>query len=588
MAKDESEFDHVVDVLCVGSGAGGMVTALTAKAAGLDALVIEKADVFGGSTAMSGGGAWVPNAPFFQRIGQGDDPESTYRYLLNIAGEDVSHQRLRRYVDAAPEMMGFLESQSTYLREGFWWNKGYADYHPDRGGQPLGRGLWSSPIDRRVLGDMEGSLRTGTPRIRGLPSGMWLTGRDLHSINRLRWNVGLSPYKTLMTMIVRWLRAHLLGERMAANGSALATRLFMTLREKGIPLWLNTPMRSLVTDDTGRVIGVEAERDGRPFRIGARYGVMMATGGFENNPEMRPQYQATVGTGWSMANPDSQGDGQRAGEAIGAALDLMSEAWWFPVIKLPGMKFGSVAERQYPGQFIVNSQGRRFVDEASPYVDFGRAQIAAHETGISHIPAYMIIDDRAWNRNFICGHFPGRAMPKDWLSSGLVKKADTIEGLAEQLGMPPENLRQTLDRFNNFARHGRDDDFHRGDSIYEHFYGDPSQPNPNLMELSTPPFYSFEVYPGDLGTKGGLLTDEDARVLKPDGSVIPGLYACGNASASVMGKDYAGPGATIGPAMTFAWVGGRHIARTARELSAAPAAVMTTGSERETAQVEVR
>jgi 3-oxosteroid 1-dehydrogenase len=451
----------------------------------------------------------------------------------------------------------------------------------------MGRGVWASPIDRRVLGDMEASLRTVRGRIRGLPSGMWLTSRDLHSINRLRWNLSVSPYKTLGTMIARWLRAHLLGERMAANGSALVIRLFMTLREMGVPLWLSTPMRTLVTDETGRVIGVEAERNGRTFRIGARYGVMVATGGFENNPEMRLKYLATVGTGWSTASPDNQGDGQRAGEAIGAALELMSEAWWSPVIKLPGTLFGSVAERQYPRQFIVNSLGLRFVNEASPYVDFGRAQIAAHETGVSHIPAYMIIDDGARKRNFICGHFPGRAMPTDWLSSGLVKKADTVEGLAEQLAMPPENLRHTLDRFNDFARHGRDDDFHRGDSVYEHFYGDPSQRNPNLMELSTPPFYSFEVYPGDLGTKGGLLTDEDARVLKPDGSVIPGLYACGNASASVMGNDYPGPGATIGAAMTFAWVGGRHIAQEAAETSGA-ARTTVAALERQAVQVEAR
>jgi 3-oxosteroid 1-dehydrogenase len=565
MATDESQFDTVVDVLSVGSGAGGMVSALTTKAAGFDVLVIDKSDVFGGSTAMSGGGAWMPNSPFFQRIGQGDDPESTYQYLLKIAGDKVAHERLRRYVEAAPKTMAFLESQSTWLREGFWWNKGYADYHPDLGGQPTGRGLWAVPIDRRVLGEMEPLLRTGTARIRGLPSGMWLTGRDLHSINRLRWNVSLSPYKTLVTMIVRKFRAHVFHERMAANGSALATRLMMTLRDKGIPVWLNTPMRSLILDDSGRVIGVEAERDGKPYRIRARHAVVMATGGFENNPTMRPKYQPTVGTGWSMANPDSQGDGQRAGEAIGAALDLMNESWWFPVIKMPGSVFGSVAERQYPGQFIVNAAGKRFVNEASPYVDFGRAQIAGHETGASHIPGYMILDDRAFKRNFICGHFPGRPIPKDWLSSGLVKRADTIEALAEQLGIDPVSLRETQERFNNFARHGRDEDFKRGDSVYDHFYADPSQPNPNLMEVSQPPYYAFQVYPGDLGTKGGLLTDEDARVLSTDGSVIPGLYACGNASSSVMGNDYAGPGATIGPAMTFAWVAGRHIADSAQQ-----------------------
>jgi 3-oxosteroid 1-dehydrogenase len=560
VSSEELHFDKEVDVLAVGSGAGGMVSALTAKAAGLETLIVEKSSVFGGSTAMSGGGAWVPNAPEFKRLGQADDPETIFDYLVNIAGDKVSHERLRTYVDAAPKMAEFLESQSTYLRNGFFWNRGYPDYHPDKGGNPLGRGLWAVPIDRRLLGDDEQYLRAGTARIRGLPKGMWLTGVDLHSINKIRWGFRLGPYKTLLRLAWRTVRARVLGERMAPNGSGLATRLRLTVRDAGIPLWLNTPMKSLITDDSGRVIGIEAERDGKPFRIRARRGVVLATGGFENNEEMRTKYQPIIGKGWSMANPDSQGDGQRAGEELGAALDLMDDSWWFPVILMPGGIFGTVAERQYPGQFIVNGAGKRFTNEASPYTDFGRAQVDGHATGVSHIPAWMIIDDLSWKRNFICAHFPGRPMPPDWLESGLVKKADTIEELATKIGVPPDALRETADRFNGFARAGKDEDFHRGDSAYDHYYADPSLPNPNLMEVKKPPFYAFQVYPGDLGTKGGLLTDENARVLRKDASPIEGLYACGNASASVMGNDYAGPGATIGPAMTFAYVAGRHLA----------------------------
>jgi succinate dehydrogenase/fumarate reductase flavoprotein subunit len=537
-----------------------MVTALTANAAGLETLIIEKANLFGGSTAMSGGGAWLPNAPVFKRLGESDDPEKIFEYLVRIAGDKVSHERLRRYVDAAPEMAEFLEGQSTHLRNGFFWNKGYPDYHPDKGGNPLGRGLWAVPIDRRLLGEDEQYLRTGTARIRGLPKGMWLTGVDLHSVNRIRWGFQLGPYRTLLRLIWRTIRARMLGERMAPNGSGLATRLRLTLREAGIPLWLETPMKSLITAESGRVIGVEVEHEGKPFRIRARRGVVLATGGFENNEEMRSKYQPIVGKGWSMANPDSQGDGHRAGEAVGGTLDLMDDAWWFPVILMPSGIFGTVAERQYPGQFIVNADGKRFVNEASPYTDFGRAQVDGHATGVSHIPAWMVIDDRAWKRNIVCAHFPGRPMPADWLDSGLVKKADTIEELATKIGVPPDALRQTADRFNAFARAGKDEDFHRGESPYDNYYADPSQPNPNLMEVSKPPFYAFQVYPGDLGTKGGLLTDENARVLRQDGTPIPGLYACGNASASVMGNDYAGPGATIGPAMTFGFVAARHIA----------------------------
>ena len=561
-------WDHEVDVLVVGSGAGGMVSAITAKAAGLDVLVIEKSDQWGGSTAMSGGGAWLPNAPEFQRLGQDDDPKRLVDYLVAIAGDKVSRERLERYVDAAPRMMAFLEDRSPHIKGGFFWQRGYSDYHPEKGGSPLGRGLWAKPIDRRVLGDDEPTMRGGLGRLPGLPKGMWITGRDLHSINKIRWGGGgVGPYRTLIDMIWRTIRFRTTGERIGANGQALATRLRLTLNDAGVPVWLETPLKRLVTDESGAVGGVESERDGRPFRIGARRGVIVATGGFEHNEAMRARYQPLIRMGWSRGNPESQGDGQRAGEEIGAALDLMDDAWWMPVIELPGRFAGSVAERQYPGQYIVNGAGKRFVNEASPYTDFGRAQITGHESGVPHIPAWMVIDDRAWKRSIMLGHFPGSPMPRDWLKSGLVKRAGTIEELARQIGVPEDALAATHERFNRFARHARDEDFHRGVSPYDNYYADRTQPNPNLAEVNQPPYYAFAIYPGDLGTKGGLLTDENARVLREDGTAIPGLYACGNASSSVMGHDYAGPGATIGPAMTFGWVAARHIADAPRAAS---------------------
>jgi 3-oxosteroid 1-dehydrogenase len=556
-------FDAEIDLLVVGAGAAGMTAAITGKAAGLDVVLAEKAAVFGGSTAMSGGGVWVPNGPEFERLGERDDPQKVVDYLIAIAGDKVDHDRLRRYVDAAPQMMRFLGEQSPHMKDAFFWSKGYSDYYPAKGGNPRGRGLWARPIDQRLLGDAESEIRGGRKaRIPGLPRGMWMTSVDLHSINRIRWRVGgVGPYATFFRLGWRFLRARLLGERIAANGAALAIRLRLALRDAGVPLWLSTPLQSLITDADGAVVGAELQRDGKPYRVRARGGVVLATGGFENSPELRPKYQPTVGKGWSRGNPDNTGDGIVSGEAVGGALDLMDDAWWSPTIALPGKQFGSVAERQYPGQFIVNAAGERFVNESSPYIDFGHAQIAGHETGVSHIPGFMIIDERAWKRNIICGHFPGWPMPKDWLESGMVKKADTIRALAEQIGVPPDALEATAERFNGFARAGKDEDFHRGESSYDNYYGDPTYPNPNLAEVSKAPFYSLQVYPGDLGTKGGLVTDPDARVLRADCSAIPGLYAAGNASAAVMGNSYAGPGATIGPAMTFGWLGARHAAQ---------------------------
>jgi 3-oxosteroid 1-dehydrogenase len=557
MGDVERGFDHEVDVLVVGAGAGGMVSAWTAKGEGLDVLVIEKAGLYGGNSALSGGGAWMPNAPEFIRQGQRDDPEKVFAYLRAIA-PNVTPERHRRYLEEVPKLGQALEA-TPFFRNGFFWAKGYSDYHPDKGGNPLGRGLWASPIDRRQLGEDGEALRGGTARIPGAPRGMWLTSVDYHDLTHLRWS-GWRGKRALLRLAGRTIEARLRGQMMMTSGAALVTRLRLLLKSAGVPLWLKTPMKSLITDDSGRVVGVEAERDGRPLRIRARRGVVLAAGGFEHGEEMRRRYQPAVGSGWSSGSPDNTGDGIRAGEAVGGALDLMDDAWWMPAMQVPGGVWPLVAERAYPEQFIVNAAGRRFTNEASPYTDFVHDQLAGHARGISHIPVFMIVDHRGWTHNIIAGHLPGKAMPKEWMESGLVQRAPTIAELARRIDVPPTALSETAERFNRFARQGRDEDFHRGESAYDRYYGNPDYPNPNLGEVSKPPFYAFRLVPGDLGTKGGLLTDEDGRVLREDGSAIPGLYATGNTSASVMGNDYAGPGATIGPAMLFGWVAAHHMA----------------------------
>ena len=556
MSDVERDFDHEVDVLVVGSGAGGLVTAWTAKTRGLDVLVIEKAELYGGNSALSGGGAWMPNAPEFLRQGQRDDPERVFAYLRAIAPE-VAPERHHRYLDEVTKLAAALEATPAF-RNGLFWAKGYSDYHPEKGGSPLGRGLWAAPIDRRELKEDGAALRGGTSRIPGAPRGMWLTSVDFHALTHLRWR-GWSGKRTLLMLAWRTIQARRQGLVMMTSGAALITRLRLLLRAEGIPLWLQTPMRSLITDGDGAVIGVQAERDGTTLRIRARRGVMMATGGFESSEEMRDRYQPAVGKGWSSGSPDNTGDGIRAGQTVGGALDLMDDAWWMPAMQVPGGVWPLVAERAYPEQFIVNSAGRRFVNEASPYTDFVHAQLEGHATGVSHIPVFMIIDHHGWTHNIIAGHLPGLPINKEWLASGLVQRADTIAELAGLIGVPPDALTDTAERFNQFARNARDDDFHRGESAYDRYYGNPDYPNPNLGEVKEPPFYAFRLVPGDLGTKGGLLTDENARVLREDGTAIAGLYATGNASAAVMGHDYAGPGATIGPALTFGWVGAQHM-----------------------------
>ena len=560
----EPTFDHEVDVLVIGSGAGGMVTALAARAEGLDPVIIEKGAFWGGSSARSGGGAWVPNAPALLREGQRDDPRQVIDYLLAIAGDRVPRERIERYVEAAPEMMEFLERQSPYLADGFFWIRGYSDYEPDKGGNPLGRGVWARPIDRRLLGDEMATLHPGVRRMQ-LPLGAWITSIDLHDLLAIRWG-GLEHKKILAKLAWRVLRARVLGERVGASGQALATRLRLATREHGIEIWRETPMRSLVTGIDGRVVGVRAERAGRPLSIGARFGVVLACGGFEHNLELRGRYQPSITEDWSLGAATNVGDGILAGEALGAATDLMEDAWWQPVMPsaADGSLVGLVAERQYPGQFIVNGAGCRFVNEAIPYIHFCQALIAGHAAGVSHIPCWMIIDSVAWRRNIIAGHLPGTPMPKPWLDAGAAFVAPTLGELARKIGIPADALRNTAARYNNLVDRGVDEDFHRGESAYDRYYGDPAYPNRNLAPVEVPPFYALAIRPGDLGTKGGLVTDPDARVVRSDGSVIPGLYATGNVSASVMGTKYAGPGATLGPAMTFGYLAARHIAAEAR------------------------
>ncbi|MCR5879570.1 FAD-dependent oxidoreductase [Phenylobacterium sp. J367] len=432
------DFDVTVDVVVVGAGAGGMVSAWTAAQLGLEAVIIEKAGVYGGNSALSGGGAWLPNAPFFQRLGEGDDPEHLFRYLQTIA-PNVKPERHRRYIAEAPRLAAAMETTPYYQGgKGFLWIKGYADYHPKLGGNPKGRGLWPQPIDERVLGEdmttRRGHGRAG--RLAGTPPGMWMTSADLHDLMTLRWGTLRGP---LMLLRLGWrsLVANLLGWKMITSGAALITRLRLMLRDEGVPVWLNTPMRRLIQDDAGNVVGVQAERGGRTYRIRARHGVVMAAGGFEGSKEKRALYQPDAIHAGTQGSPDNTGDWIAPATEVGAALDLMDDAWWMPALSfLPGQALGMVPERQYPHQFIVNGDGKRYVNESCPYTDFGHRMIEGHRTGVRHFPSHMILDQFAWDHYFFRG-LPGRPMPKEWLTSGMVKKANSIGELARLIGVPP-------------------------------------------------------------------------------------------------------------------------------------------------------
>ena len=464
------------------------------------------------------------------------------------------------------KLLELLEGLSGWLE--FVWKPGYADYYPELpGGSELGSTINVPPIDLRKLGPDEQKLLAPLALA---PRGIWLGPKELRSFYRIRQS--WAGKGVLLKLVARMVRARVFGERMAAIGQSLVARLRLAMREHGIPLWLDTPMTELITAADGSVIGALVEKDGRNQRIGARHGVILASGGFDHDLAWRKELLPEVEQDWSFGNPAAMGDGIRAGERVGAGTDLLDEAWWFPAIQWPDgrMQF-MLNERMMPAQFIVNGAGKRFINEAAPYMDFGHAMIDGQRSGVTHIPCWLITDHRSFNRYVVGGHLPipkvpfapvptGRKVPAAWLESGVVKAATNWDDMATKIDVPAAQLRETARRFNELARKGHDDDFNRGDSVYDNYYGDPTLPNPNLYPLGDPPYYAFRIVLGDLGTSGGLLTDEHARVLRPDDTVVAGLYAVGNTSAAVMGRSYAGAGATIGPAMTFGFVAAKHVA----------------------------
>ncbi|QHE66652.1 FAD-binding protein [Rhodococcus sp. WAY2] len=551
MSAGSQTFDTTVDFLVVGSGGGGMAAAITAAHRGLDTLVIDKGTTFGGSTAISGGGIWIPNAPTLREKGVVDSRESIRRYLDIITEGRVSADRLDAFVDKGPELMELLD-RSPHMK--LYWVKGYSDYHPEYdGGRPLGRTIECKPFDTRALQDDE---RYQRPNSMKGPLGLWVTSKDYHDLAMVKrtWKgrkASLVAAWRVASNVIR--RRH-----MATGGRALVARMRMVLKDAGVPLWLQTSMTELIVDDSGAVVGVVAKRDGNTVRIGAKRGVLLATGGFEHNEDMRAEYLPKHGVAnISAGAKENTGDGILAGQNLGAAVDLMDDAWWMPSVMHPmGAVIPLVSERCIPPSVIVNGRGERFTNESSPYVNFVHDQLDG-----GHVPAWFVMDSKAKSRYPFAQVLPGVPFPQGFYDSGVVHKADTLRDLADQIGVKADTLVATVDRFNGFARTGRDEDFDRGDSAYDRYYGDPTMKNPCLDEITQGPFYAIRCEAGDLGTKGGLVTDADARVLREDGSVIDGLYATGNTSASVMGNEYAGAGATIGPAMVFGYIAAQHAAQ---------------------------
>jgi 3-oxosteroid 1-dehydrogenase len=562
-------WDSSVDFLVVGSGAGGMTGALRAHDLGADVLLVEKASLYGGSTALSGGVVWVPNNPLMKECGLRDSMEDGLTYLEGVTQGSASRERLLAYLETAPRMMATL-AESSAVR--FQCLTEYPDYYPEAaGGRAGGRSCEPLTFDGLQLGEE-------FLRMRCMPTKrMVLGGRIMMNVkDGMLMLKGGAPAARLMVRRL-WeyysnLPARRLGPRLTnvTLGAALIGRLRLSLLERHVPLWLGSSIRELVGEG-GRVVGAVVEREGRALRVGARRGVLLATGGFEHNAELRYRHHPKpTGSEWTSGCDSNTGDAIGIGTAVGGSLALMDDAWWCPAVIAPfpsgNLVWILIFEKNLPNGIIVNAAGKRFVNEAAPYNDVVKGIYASQATGVSSVPAFLVFD-ATYRRKYPCGPLmPGYAKP-DWMTPACLKerfftKDTTLADLARQIGVDAEGLCDTVRRFNEYAAAGKDPEFHRGDSLQDLYYAGRCEGlNPSLGPIERSPFYAVEVYPGDLGTKGGFRTDVRSRVLDESGDPIPGLYAAGNSAAAVMGHSYPGAGATIGPAMTFGFLAAEDAVR---------------------------
>lgn len=541
-----SQWDETTDFVIVGSGGGSFCAVMAIADAGKTSIVLEKTDKVGGSTAMSGGVLWVPNHPLQAADGVTDSYEMGRAYmdaLVGDVGPSTSSARKDMFLHMGPKMVSYLQDKGLlFLRA-----EGWSDYHDELpGGVPRSRSLTMEVFDAKRLGTFwNAHLRRGPFYVPARNT----EGRALQLMKRT-----MEGKIAAVRLGLRMISGKLMGRQYVGMGAAIQGRMLEAALRHNADIRLDSPVSDLV-EENGRITGVITRKDGKDWRIQARDGVLINAGGFSHNAEMRAKHGPQPSSvAWTNSNPGDTGEMIQIAQGHGAATDLMDQAVWLVTSLQPnGSRAFHVLDIAKPHCIIVDRAGKRFLNEGQSYMANGQA-IYAHNA----VPAYAILDSRhrSW---YPWGTTPGGMTPGEWISSGYMKKADTLAELAQKCGIDPAGLTATAERFNGFAKAGKDLDFKRGDRNYDRVFGDPTvKPNPALGEIAKPPFYAVELFPGDVGTYGGIVTDEFARALKDDGSVIPGLYATGNSTASVTGKTYPGAGASIAASFVFGWIAARH------------------------------
>ncbi|KHK89797.1 FAD-dependent oxidoreductase [Novosphingobium malaysiense] len=560
------------DVLVVGSGGGGLLSAVRAHDNGLKVAVVEKSDRYGGTTAVAGGGIWIPNNDAIKDV---DSPELALTYLKAITDGQVPEHKLKAYIESAPKLVEYLMAT---LGIHYYHTAHYPDYRLELpGALPIGRHMLPSPRDGRKLGDELFHLREPQPYYRVLRK-VHIDLADMGAlIQRPKgWKRQVFQLLSRYALDVPW-RFKSSRDRRLTFGNALMAGLRQNMLERGIPLFLSTPLDELVRED-GAVTAAYVTYKGSRRRVAVRKGVILASGGFEKSQELRNREMGHTQVEWSITPAPNTGDGLNAAEKIGAATEFLDKAWWCPSIRLPGpvmssvdLRVGLFSDRALPHTVCVNRNGDRFANEALNYNDFGWAMLADNEKTGANLPCWIVFDAQARAKYPIGSIWPSavkpdRFIPQDWWDN-ILYRADTVRGLAEKIEVEPAKLEAVVQRMNHYASTGIDEEFSRGESAYDRYFGDQRiMPNPNLGPIEKAPFYAMRLDLGDTGTKGGPKVDEYANVLQADGTPIKGLYAVGNVAGSVMAGAYPGPGSTIGPAMVFGMVAADHIARTTSNL----------------------
>ena len=557
------QFDETFDFVVAGSGGGSMVSALVMRTMDKSVVVLEKMPRIGGTTSRSGGGMWIPNNHFMAEDGIADSFEQSMAYMEATAGQSLdapgtTKERRAAYVTEGPKMIQFLVRNGIKLRRMAWW----PDYYDDRpGGSVPGRTIIADLFDTNELGEWRDKLE---PNFMKVPA-YHFEGFDIALMK--------SSFKGRVAMLkVGWriVMAKLTGKRWTSAGGALQGRMLQASLKAGVDLRVHAPVTSFIMEG-GAVKGVVTSRDGKPWRIGARLGVLVNAGGFSHNQEMRDTYQPGTSVEWTATPGGNTGEMILEMMKLGAAIGQMEEMVGNQMSIPPGVKnegdgielsaVGGQMNVTKPYSIVVDQSGVRYMNEAGSYMEFCQNMLKRNKT-VPAIPSWWIVDEKHMRQYMYTGTMPGSKKPQDWYDSGFLKRADTLEELAGQIGLDSAVLKATVDRFNADAKAGKDTEFNRGGRAYDNFLGDfyREDGSHTLGPIDTGPFYAAPMVPGDVGTYGGVVTDVNARVLREDGTVIEGLYATGISTASVMGRIYPGAGSSVGPSFVWGWIAAKHAA----------------------------